>query len=86
MHPWRVTHNTINHALPPYFKAQWQTGRDGLENLEGLFWYDEASGTEEDTLVIFGFEWDGVPPEEEQFAVLMKEALLAIDQWISSQF
>lgn len=83
--PWNITENTISHTQAPYFKARWQTGRSGLEELEGLFWYNEASGEDEDTVVIFGFEWESHPPAQSAFEPLMESAAKALEKWIMSR-
>ena len=83
--PWIITADTITYRDRPCFMARWQTGQDGLETVAGVFWHDEASGSEDDTIVLFGFEWETAPPDQETFETLMKQAVLALDDWIMAQ-
>ncbi len=83
--PWIITADTITYRDTPCFVARWQTGQDGLETIAGAFWHDEASGSEEDTIVLFGFEWETAPPDQAAFEALMKQAVLAIDNWIMAK-
>lgn len=74
----------LEHLAEPRFCAFWQTGSEGLENIDGPFWYDEASGSDDDSFVIFGFDWDRHPPSAEEFEGLMNQAVRALEQWIMS--
>ncbi len=61
------------------------TGKPELENIKGLFWYDEDTGNEDDRLLIFDFEWKNGVPEQAIFEELMKNAGSALDNWISER-
>jgi hypothetical protein len=78
---------TIKHTVPPFFSARWITGCDPEEvsALKGPFWSDEGTGSGEDTIYIFGFEWSDLPRMQAQFERLMRQAARAIDAWISGK-
>ena len=83
---WEITPETITHTGKPAFKASWLSGEPPeLENIKGLFWYDEDTGNEDDRLLIFDFEWKNGVPEQAIFEELMKNAGSALDNWISER-
>ena len=83
---WEITPETITHTGKPAFKASWLSGEPSeLENIKGLFWYDEDTGNEDDRLLIFDFEWKNGVPEQAIFEELMKNAGSALDNWISER-
>ena len=83
---WKITPETITHTGTPAFKASWLSGEPDFENISGLFWYEENSGSEDDSVLIFGFEWKNGAPEQAQFEELMVSAVNALDEWISERF
>ncbi|GJL71970.1 MAG: hypothetical protein NMNS01_11690 [Nitrosomonas sp.] len=83
---WNITPKTITHTGAPAFKASWRSGKPEFENITGLFWHEENSGSEDDALLIFDFEWQSNAPEQAVFEELMKNAGSAIDNWISARF
>lgn len=83
---WDITPETITYTGKSAFKARWLSGEPEFENITGLFWHDENSGSEDDTLLIFDFEWKNGAPEQAQFEELMGSAVNALDEWISSFF
>lgn len=83
---WKITPETITHTGKPAFKASWISGETDLENISGLFWHDENSGSGDDSLLIFDFEWKNGAPEQAVFEELMKSAVSALDEWISERF
>lgn len=72
---------TIKHRAAPRFTAVWTSGEVDLSEITGLFWQDEGSGGE-DSLTLYSFEWVDNPPDQAAFDDLMKQAVLAIDDWI----
>jgi len=83
---WKITPETITHTGKPAFKASWLSGELEFENITGLFWHEENSGSEDDTLLIFDFEWKNGAPEQAVFEVLMECAGRALDGWITERF
>lgn len=83
---WDITPETITHTGTPAFKASWRSGEPEFENISGLFWYEENSGSEDDTLLIFDFEWQNGAPDQAVFEELMKSGVSALDNWISERF
>ncbi|MCP5116995.1 MAG: hypothetical protein GY953_39735, partial [bacterium] len=51
--------------------------------LPGLCWSDPGSGSGEDTIHVYGFEWSRGAPEQAAFERLMDEAAREIDAWIA---
>ncbi|MCP5245883.1 MAG: hypothetical protein H6937_08030 [Burkholderiales bacterium] len=51
-----------------------------------MFWHEENSGSEDDTLLIFDFEWKNGTPDQAAFEELMEGAVSALDEWISARF
>jgi hypothetical protein len=83
---WTITPETITHTGKPSFKASWLSGEPEFENITGLFWYEENSGSEDDNLLIFDFEWQNGAPKQAIFEKLMESAVSALDNWISVHF
>jgi hypothetical protein len=83
---WDITSETIMHTGTPAFKARWCSGEPEFENISGLFWHEENSGSKGDTLLIFDFEWVNGTPAQAVFEKLMKSAASALDNWISARF
>lgn len=83
---WDITPETITHTGKPAFKARWLTGEPEFENISGVFWHEENSGSEDDSLLIFDFEWKNGAPGQAVFEELMKSAENALDKWISARF
>lgn len=77
----------IRHTERPRFAARWTTGNDPdeLAAIEGHFWTDEGSGSGEDQISIYGFEWMDPPPQQGTFETLMAEAARAIDGWLATR-
>jgi hypothetical protein len=82
---WGITPETITHTGTPAFKASWCSGEPEFENITGLFWYEENSGSADDSLLIFDFEWKDGTPEQAVFEELMKSVISALDEWISAR-
>jgi hypothetical protein len=51
-----------------------------------LFWYEENSGSADDSLLIFDFEWKNGAPDQAAFEKLMESAVGTMDAWISARF
>ncbi|MDH5573411.1 MAG: hypothetical protein OEY89_16735 [Gammaproteobacteria bacterium] len=83
---WDITPETITHIGKPGFTAHWFSGEPDFENISGLFWYEGNSGSGDDTLLIFDFEWHNGAPDQAVFEKLMKSAESALDAWISKCF
>lgn len=83
---WDITPETITHTGKPAFKACWLTGESEFENITGLFWHEENSGSEDDSLLIFDFEWKNGAPEQAVFEELMERAVSVLDEWIYARF
>jgi len=83
---WEVTPETITYTGKPAFKASWLSGEPDFENISGLFWYEENSGSEDDSFLILDFEWKNGAPEQAVFEELMESAGSALDNWISAHF
>ena len=83
---WDITPETITHTGKPAFKAGWLSGEPDFENISGLFWHEENSGNEDDSLLIFDFEWQNGTPDQAAFEDLMESATSALDYWISVRF
>lgn len=81
----RAGDGTVKHCAAPRFTARWTTGEADFSGMEGLFWLDEGSGSE-DSLTLFNFQWEDKPPDQAMFEDLIKQAALAIDNWIASRF
>lgn len=79
---------TIRHDSPPFFTARWTTGGDPAEisAIEGPCFTDEGSGTGEDAVHIYGFQWAAQAPERSEFERLMLEAVREIDNFIARSF
>ena len=82
---WDITPETITYTRTPAFKARWRSGESDFENITGLFWYEENSGSEDDSLLIFDFEWKSGAPDQAVFERLMESAGSALDDWITSR-
>ena len=82
---WDITPETITHTGTPAFKACWRSGEPEFENITGLFWHEENSGSEDDSLLIFDFEWKSTAPDQAVFEELMRSAGSALDDWISAK-
>ncbi len=77
--------NGISHHQKPAFNARWFSGDiKPPENSRDSFLYEGSGGN--DKLLIYGIEWQDETPDQEQFNVLMDEAITAIDNWISERF
>ncbi len=83
---WKITPETITYTGKPVFKASWLSGEPDFENITGLFWHEENSGSADDTLLIFDFEWMNGAPDLAVFEELMESAISALDEWISAHF
>ena len=83
---WDITPETITHTGTSAFKASWRSGEADFENITGLFWHEENSWSEDDTLLIFDFEWKNGPPNQAVFEELMGKTGRALDGWISERF
>lgn len=75
---------TIRHDSPPFFLARWTIGGDpdALAAIDGPCFTDEGSGGGEDAICIYGFQWNGRPPNQAEFESLMRQAVLKIDDYI----
>jgi hypothetical protein len=51
-----------------------------------LFWHEENSGSEDDALLIFDFEWKNGMSDQAVFEKLMEGAINALDAWICARF
>lgn len=74
----------IRHHAAPRFAARWTSGADELAAIDGPCWTTEGSG-DEDALHIFGFIWTDPAPDQAGFERLMRQAVTAIDEWISGR-
>ncbi len=77
---------TVTHQAAPRFTAIWTTGEVDLTAIDGVFWQDIGSGSGEDSFTLHGFQWIDTPPDQTTFDGLMKQAALAIDDWIAKRF
>ena len=77
---------TLRHEAPPRFAARWTTGDDPdeLAALDGPCWTDEGSGGA-DRISIYGIDWSGPAPGQDEFERLMAQAARAIDEWIAGR-
>jgi len=84
MTAWDITPDTITHTACPEFSASWRSGHIDLETIEGVFYYAENSG-QDDQLVFYDFQWQAQAPEPDVFNRVMEEAVTAVDHWISDR-
>ncbi len=89
-HAWTVTPggNTagaIVHHAAPRFTACWLTGDDDLASVTGPCWSDPGSGDGQDSIHLYGFQWEDNPPSQTVFERLMSQAVTVIDQWIKDR-
>lgn len=83
---WDITPETITHTRKPAFKASWLSGEPDFESISGLFWHEENSGSEDDTLLIYDFEWQNGAPDQAVFEELMESVVSVLDNWVSERF
>jgi hypothetical protein len=83
---WNITPEKITHTGKPACFKSWLSGEPDFENITGLFWHEENSGSEDDALLIFDSEWQNGAPNQAVFEKLMESAVSALDEWISERF
>jgi hypothetical protein len=82
----RAGRGIVKRLAAPRFSAAWISGEADLTAIQGLFWQDEGSDNGEDSLTLHSFQWQDQPPNQAMFEELMKQAALAIDDWIAGRF
>ena len=92
MNVWKIEQDQENggrivRTALPRFRARWTTGEDleEIAALPGLCWSDSGSGSGEDTIHVYGFEWSRGAPDQVAFERLMDEAAREIDAWIAGR-
>ncbi len=75
--------SVIEHWASPRFRALWSTGLEDLAGFSGPCWTDEGHG-EDDALTLHAFRWHDPVPDQGEFEILMREALVEIDNWIAA--
>jgi hypothetical protein len=91
MQPWSIDidalgRSIVRHSAAPRFIAQWTSGEIDLTAIDGVFWQDEGSDGGEDSVTLHSFQWIDTPPDQTTFEGLMKQAAVAIDDWIAKRF
>jgi hypothetical protein len=71
----------VRHHTPPRFTAVWSSGAV----IDGPSWSGSGSGSGEDGLHFFAFQWRDSAPEPAVFEALMREACAALDAWIAER-
>jgi hypothetical protein len=77
---------TVIHQVAPCFTAIWTSGEADLTAIPAPFWQDEGSGSGDDSLILHSFQWQNTAPDQATFDGLMKQAAVAIDNWIAKRF
>ena len=78
---------SIVHTALPRFRARWITGDDDehIAALAGPVWSDPGSGSGEDDIHLYAFEWSSGVPDQESFEALMRDAVRAVETWITGR-
>ena len=71
----------IVHQSLPRFTARWAVEGEDLDgvNLSGLSYCD---ADDEEPIIIYDFIWIDEMPSEDNFRLLMRQAIDAIDAWV----
>lgn len=75
----------VRHHATPRFVAHWTSGAGEVPAPPAPCWKDQGSGSGEDSLRVFRFQWIDRPPDATTFDRLMRDAAKAIDAWIASR-
>ena len=85
MEKFSLTPSKINHNETPVFNASWFSGEiTPPEKSQDSFYYEGSGGN--DRILIYSIQWQDSPSNQDQFNILMDEAITAIDNWISQRF
>jgi hypothetical protein len=66
----RAGDGTVKHLAAPRFTARWTTGDADFSGMDGLFWQEEGSDSE-DSLTLHNFQWEDKTPDQATFEELM---------------